>query len=442
MPSPNRARRRSWAQRALLVLNCLVVVACFAVAAGLLISRHYGNNIARVDLGDYTAPMPGSADDGSSTGTNGSTDESGQTAGSAPTEPDEAFPAVDPEAKNFLITGADNNDCIDPNSPYAGAFEDRDEIGERSDTIMLIRVDPASRRAAILSFPRDLWVEVRGGSHRKINETYDGDDPRPLIETIGENFYLGVNHYIQVDFCAFQTIVDAVDGVSVPFEHPAQDVKTGLYVPEPGCFTFTGDHALAYVRSRHYESMDESGQWILDPTSDLGRISRQSDFVRRVLSSALAKGFNPSAAREDPLRGDRLRRRRRRVDRNANDRVRRAAGRPRTGVDRHVPDPVGGGHDRRAVGAVATDQGRQHASHPRDLQRAGPARRCTRASRRGSRLVDTSIGRHRSRANDSCGRAEQHRSRTAEHHLSVEARGHLGRAQARRLMLAGFDADT
>ena len=278
-------------------MNCLVVAACFAVAAGLLISRHYGNSIARVDLGDYTPPIPGSADDGGSAGPNGSPDESGETAGSAPT-PDEAFPEVDPEAKNFLITGADNNECIDPNSPFAGAFENRDELGQRSDTIMLIRVDPASRRAAILSFPRDLWVEVRGGGHRKINETYDGDDPRPLIETIGENFYLGVDHYIQIDFCAFQTIVDAVDGVSVPFEHPARDVNTGLNVPEPGCFTFTGDHALAYVRSRHYESMDESGQWILDPTSDLGRISRQSDFVRRVLSSALASGFNPSTARK------------------------------------------------------------------------------------------------------------------------------------------------
>ena len=78
-------------------------------------------------------------------------------------------------------------------------------------------------------------------------------DPQKLVETIGENFYLGVDHYVQVDFCAFQTIVDAIDGVSVPFEHPARDDSTGLFVPEPGCFTFSGDHALAYVRSRHYQ---------------------------------------------------------------------------------------------------------------------------------------------------------------------------------------------
>ena len=62
MSSPTR--RRSWGHRALLGLNCLVVVACFAVAAGLLVSRHYGNSIARVDLGDYTPPTPSSAGDG------------------------------------------------------------------------------------------------------------------------------------------------------------------------------------------------------------------------------------------------------------------------------------------------------------------------------------------------------------------------------------------
>ena len=82
----------------------------------------------------------------------------------------------------------------------------------------------------------------------------------------------------------------------MPFEYPARDTHTGLYVPEPGCFTFDGEHALAYVRSRHYQYFVD-GKWKEDPASDLGRVSRQQDFLRRVLSSALAKGFDPGFAR-------------------------------------------------------------------------------------------------------------------------------------------------
>jgi anionic cell wall polymer biosynthesis LytR-Cps2A-Psr (LCP) family protein len=63
------------------------------------------------------------------------------------------------------------------------------------------------------------------------------------------------------------------------------------------CFTFDGDHALAYVRSRHY-TYYKDGKWTEDPVSDLGRVSRQQDFIRRALSAALDKGItNPSVAR-------------------------------------------------------------------------------------------------------------------------------------------------
>src|SRR4029079_18493052 len=75
-----------------------------------------------------------------------------------PTTPPETCPPADPEAKNFLLTGADNGACVDPNSPYAPAFGDAESgrVGERSDTIMVFRVDPAADRVAVLSFPRDL----------------------------------------------------------------------------------------------------------------------------------------------------------------------------------------------------------------------------------------------------------------------------------------------
>ena len=76
-----------------------------------------------------------------------------------------------------------------------------------------------------------------------------------------------------------------------------RDPNTGLYVPEAGCYTFTGDHALAYVRSRKLEYLDVDGEWRRDPTSDLGRISRQQDFLKRTVQRLLDKGaYDPDVA--------------------------------------------------------------------------------------------------------------------------------------------------
>lgn len=291
-----RKRRRTWPQRLLLSLNIVVVLACFAAAIGLIIAGHYGNSIVRVDIDTPTA----AADEPTTSAIPDEGPVSTDPDATVPVEtaPPETFPEADPTAKNFLITGADNNACIDPDSPYAGAFGNRENMGERSDTIMVMRIDPATKQGAVLSFPRDLWVKIAGGNKSRINSAYVKDNPQKLIDTIYNNFGVPIDHFIQVDFCAFKTIVEAVDGVTVPFAYPARDRHTGLNVPEAGCFTFDGDHALAYVRSRYYEYQDENGKWRQDPVSDLGRISRQQDFLRRALTAALDKGVtNPSVAR-------------------------------------------------------------------------------------------------------------------------------------------------
>ena len=212
--------------------------------------------------------------------------------------PPETFPPAETDARNFLITGADNNACVDPDSPYAPAFGDRTSFGERSDTIMMWRVNPSTSQIAVLSFPRDLFVDIAGTSRTgRINEAYERDNPQKLIDTIFQNFGIRTDHFVQVDFCAFQTLVDAVDGVAVPFTTPVRDPNTGLNVPSAGCFTFDGDHALAYVRSRKIEYLDDDGQWRRDPTSDLGRISRQQDFLKRTVSRLLSRGaFDPDVA--------------------------------------------------------------------------------------------------------------------------------------------------
>jgi LCP family protein required for cell wall assembly len=273
----NRPRRHHSAlQKLVLLVNTLLVIGCFGGASALLWGERFigsqRKTEAIVNLAD--------AED-------------------AELGPTETFPKADPEAKNFLITGSDNNACVDPSSPFAGAFGDRSTLGERSDTIMIMRVDPSTSQAAVLSFPRDLWVTIAGtDTESRINSAYVQNDPSGLIQTIYDNFGIGVDHFIQVDFCAFKTLVDAVGGVPVPFAYAARDAQTGLDVPLPGCYTFSGDHGLAYVRSRHYEYLDPTDNvWVEDPAADLGRISRQQDFLRRVVAKALSTGvYTPSVA--------------------------------------------------------------------------------------------------------------------------------------------------
>lgn len=210
------------------------------------------------------------------------------------------LPIGDLKAKNFLITGSDNNACIAKDSPYAGGFGKRSAFGERSDSIMVIRVNPIDNQAAVISFPRDMWVTQAGSTRRgRINTNFDKKNPNRLIRTIKENFGISVDHYVNIDFCAFKEVIDAVGGVRVPFANRARDKRTGFKVFKSNvCYTFEGDHALAYMRSRHYQWYDPALQkWRTDPSSDWGRIARQQDFMRRLVKKALDKArSNPRVA--------------------------------------------------------------------------------------------------------------------------------------------------
>ena len=125
----------------MLAVNCLIVLLCFAGAIGLLIGKHRGENGRKVEL-NIAAGQP-----------TVSTPRPTVTAAPGQTLPDntatpETFPVADPQALNFLVTGADNStdkSCVQ--------LQDKGpRTGERSDTIMVIRLDPVTKRSAILSF--------------------------------------------------------------------------------------------------------------------------------------------------------------------------------------------------------------------------------------------------------------------------------------------------
>ena len=261
--APGR-RRRTWPQRLVLCTGSLLSVLCLAAASGVgYVYWKLGKLVRYEGLRVDEPAEPG-----------------------AP--------------RNYLLVGSDSRENLDPNDPDYGAFIGGEDVsGMRSDTIILVRVDPGAGTVDMLSFPRDLWVEIPGAGKNRINTAY-GPDRQVMIDTIRQNFNISVHHYIEVDFRGFKGLVNAVGGVPMYFDTAMRDENSGLYVDTPGCVSLEGEQALAFARSRHLEYQDESGRWRSDGTGDLGRITRQQIFMRRSIDRAMALGYT------DPVRLNRV----------------------------------------------------------------------------------------------------------------------------------------
>jgi LCP family protein required for cell wall assembly len=190
------------------------------------------------------------------------------------------------DVENYLLVGSDSREGLDPNAPDAGGIGTTEDVqGRRSDTVMVLRYDKDSGDVALLSLPRDLWVDIPGAGPNRLNSAYAAG-PDVLVRTVEESLGIPVHHYVEVDFQGFKDIVDAVGGVRVCFDAPTRDLNTGLNVPAAGCYVLNGPQGLAYARSRYYETLVD-GEWQTDPTSDLGRTERQRAFVQATLQAAI-----------------------------------------------------------------------------------------------------------------------------------------------------------
>jgi LCP family protein required for cell wall assembly len=191
--------------------------------------------------------------------------------------------------ENFLLVGSDSRAAVDPALVAAGGIgTEADVSGNRSDTIMILRRDKSTGAASLLSIPRDLWVQVPGHQgKRRINSAFN-DGPEVLVQTIQQDLGLPINHFVEIDFSGFKSLVDALGGVEICVDFATRDVNTGLNITEPGCHILDGVQALAYARSRHYEEYRD-GKWHEDPGSDISRTKRQQQFVNLALRTALAR---------------------------------------------------------------------------------------------------------------------------------------------------------
>lgn len=200
------------------------------------------------------------------------------------------------EPVNFLLIGNDSALGIDPGDPIhiGRTYDARGTFN--ADSITILRVDPTSGQAWMLSIPRDLITDhIPGAGTYRINAALLIGGPETLVETVSAHFGVEINHYVEIDFLGFRQLVDVLNGVPVWFDRPARDLNSGLNIVEGGCHVLDGVSALAYVRSRSYEEFVD-GRWVLVGNSDFGRIERQQDFLVLALSRAVNRGArNPTA---------------------------------------------------------------------------------------------------------------------------------------------------
>ncbi|MEI8001433.1 MAG: LCP family protein [Actinomycetes bacterium] len=207
------------------------------------------------------------------------------------------------DGANYLIVGSDSRAFVDNASDQAAFGDPNQETGKRSDTMMVLHVEPQAGRTLVVSFPRDLWVDIPGVGKSKINASFNqdlGGGPDRVIATIQNNFGITINHYLEVDFVSFQEIVDAIGSVPVYLDRPLVDQFTGFVAFQSGCYQLNGTQALAWVRSRHLQYPDPgSGRLVDDPRADVGRIERQQEFIRRLMGTVMQRSLaNPLTARD------------------------------------------------------------------------------------------------------------------------------------------------
>ncbi len=143
----------------------------------------------------------------------------------------------------------------------------REDEATRSDTMIMIHIDPVTQKASMLAIPRDTKVIIPGYGVNKINAAYafgdaykqdSGGGPGLVMETIEANFGIHIDHYAEVDFAGFEKVIDTVGGVTIDNPYPIKDDEypaagndyMRIYFPA-GWQHLNGERALQYARTRH-----------------------------------------------------------------------------------------------------------------------------------------------------------------------------------------------
>lgn len=189
---------------------------------------------------------------------------------------------ADTPGSNWLIVGTDSR--ADLTAEQRAVLSTGDADGSRTDTIMLVHNPPGSGKATVVSIPRDLYVEIPGNGSLKINAAYNIGGPALLAQTVESVTGIHIDHYAEIGFGGFDTLVDSVGGVDMCIDQPLNDPKAGLRLSK-GCHHLDGRQALGLVRTRAF------------PRADLERVVNQQKFL-----AALVKRTTSPAVLLNPFR--------------------------------------------------------------------------------------------------------------------------------------------
>ncbi len=148
------------------------------------------------------------------------------------------------------------------------------EKNARSDTMILLTIDPQLDKAAVVSIPRDTKIELQGGGTEKICAVNYLGGPKGAVEAVEKLMDTKIDHYVEMDFNGFKEIVDILGGVTLNVPQrmykPTEDID--LY---PGTQKLNGRQALAFVRFRDYI------------TGDIQRTAAQQEFLKALAGEML-----------------------------------------------------------------------------------------------------------------------------------------------------------
>jgi len=181
-------------------------------------------------------------------------------------------PAEAGKPQTILVLGSDRRfDDLKANNKFL-----RHNAPARSDTVMLLRLDPSQAATSVMSLPRDLKVTIPGHGVDKLNAAYSYGGPTLTLKTIRDFTGLQINHVVNINFKGFQDVVNAIGCVYTDVDRRYYHTNAGVPIGEryavinvpAGYQKLCGYRALSYVRYRHNDS-------------DIVRAARQQSFLRQ-----------------------------------------------------------------------------------------------------------------------------------------------------------------
>ncbi|WP_052339374.1 LCP family protein [Gorillibacterium massiliense] len=166
------------------------------------------------------------------------------------------------ERVNILLMGADSRGAENGDIP-------------RSDTLMIVSVDPVTKKATLFSILRDTWVKIPGHGEDRINAAFAYGGSNLAVQTVSNFTGLEIQYYVYTDFLGFIALVDEIGGIDLDvekdmnYEDAWDQHKFDIHLKK-GYQHLDGEKALQYVRFRH------------DASSDFTRTERQRKFIMAV----------------------------------------------------------------------------------------------------------------------------------------------------------------